>query len=175
MKAKMILTAIFASAVLFAAGCGGSSGGAQTNAPASSQASAQKAAAPGFTLKEAAGPERTVQPGDGKVYVINFWATWCPPCRSEMPELNTFAQKHKEKVQFYGVNLQEEGDKVQGFLKDNGYTMPVLLDQEGKAATLYKVRVIPTTVILDEKGNILQRHEGVITAQQLETLLKGKL
>ena len=117
----------------------------------------QKAAAPGFTLKEPAGPERTVQPGDGKVYVINFWATWCPPCRSEMPELNTFAQKHKEKVQFYGVNLQEEGDKVQGFLKDNGYTMPVLLDQEGKAATLYKVRVIPTTVILDEKGNILQR------------------
>ncbi|WP_337470270.1 TlpA disulfide reductase family protein [Acidaminococcus fermentans] len=107
--------------------------------------------------------------------MINFWTTWCPPCRSEMPELNTFAQKHKEKVQFYGVNLQEEGDKVQGFLKDNGYTMPVLLDQEGKAATLYKVRVIPTTVILDEKGNILQRHEGVITAQQLETLLKGKL
>lgn len=60
-------------------------------------------------------------------------------------------------------------------MKDNGYTLPVLLDQEGKAADLYKVRVVPTTVILDEKGNILQRHEGMATAQQLEGFLKGKL
>lgn len=92
-----------------------------------------------------------------------------------MPEMNAFAGKYKDKVTFYAVDLQEEGSKVQAFLKDNGYTLPVLLDQEGKAADLYKVRVVPTTVILDEKGNILQRHEGMSTAQQLEGFLKGKL
>lgn len=176
MKPKMIFTALLMSALLVAAGCGGSSGTAQNNAPAAgSQASAQKAQAPGFALKDMAGTSQTVQPGDGNLYVINFWATWCPPCRSEMPEMNAFARKHKEKVRFYAVNLQEEGAQVQDFLKNNGYTMPVLLDRDGKAATLYKVRVIPTTVILDEKGNILQRHEGVATAQQLEDVLKGKL
>lgn len=175
MKTKMIVSALLTAAVLLASGCGGFSGSSQSNAPASSQASAQKAQAPGFTLKDTAGTSHSVQPGDGNVYVINFWATWCPPCRSEMPEMNTFARKHKEKVRFYAVNLQEEGAQVQDFLKNNGYTMPVLLDRDGKAATLYKVRVIPTTVILDEKGNILQRHEGVSTAQQLEDVLKGKL
>lgn len=175
MKTKMIVSALLTAAVLLASGCGGFSGSSQSNAPASSQASAQKAQAPGFTLKDTAGTSHSVQPGDGNVYVINFWATWCPPCRSEMPEMNTFARKHKEKARFYAVNLQEEGAQVQDFLKNNGYTMPVLLDRDGKAATLYKVRVIPTTVILDEKGNILQRHEGVATAQQLEDVLKGKL
>ena len=175
MKTKMIVSALLTAAVLLTSGCGSFSGSSQSNAPASSQASAQKNQAPGFTLKDTAGTSHSVQPGDGNVYVINFWATWCPPCRSEMPEMNTFARKHKEKVRFYAVNLQEEGAQVQDFLKNNGYTMPVLLDRDGKAATLYKVRVIPTTVILDEKGNILQRHEGVATAQQLEDVLKGKL
>lgn len=176
MKPKLIFSALLLSAVLLAAGCGSASGTSQGSAPAAaSQASAQKVQAPGFTLKDAKGASHSVQPGDGKIYVINFWATWCPPCRNEMPEMNAFAGKYKDKVTFYAVDLQEEGSKVQAFLKDNGYTLPVLLDQEGKAAALYKVRVVPTTVILDEKGNILQRHEGMATAQQLEGFLKGKL
>lgn len=176
MKSKVIFSALLTAAVLFVTGCGGSSGSSQGSAPtAASQASAQKAQAPGFSLKDTAGTSHSIQPGDGKIYVINFWATWCPPCRNEMPEMNAFASKHKDKVTFYAVDLQEESRKVQTFLKDNGYTLPVLLDQEGKAASLYKVRVVPTTVILDEKGNILQRHEGMATAQQLEDFLKGKL
>lgn len=176
MNPKLIFSALLLSFVLLFAGCGSSSGSSQGSAPAAaSQASAQKAQAPGFSLKDTAGASHSIQPGDGKIYVINFWATWCPPCRNEMPEMNAFAGKHKDKVTFYAVDLQEEGGKVQAFLKDNGYTLPVLLDQEGKAAALYKVRVVPTTVILDEKGNVLQRHEGMATAQQLEGFLKGKL
>ena len=176
MNPKLIFSALLLSFVLLFAGCGSSSGSSQGSAPAAaSQASAQKAQAPRFSLQDTAGASHSIQPGDGKIYVINFWATWCPPCRNEMPEMNAFAGKYKDKVTFYAVDLQEEGSKVQAFLKDNGYTLPVLLDQEGKAATLYKVRVVPTTVILDEKGNILQRHEGMATAQQLEGFLKGKL
>ena len=170
----LALIAVIIAAILLLPSCGSRGGKAEADTESTTLVKAGDKA-PDFTVEMFDGTKTSLAELKGKVVLLNFWATWCPPCRSEMPELNTFAQKHKEKVQFYGVNLQEEGDKVQGFLKDNGYTMPVLLDQEGKAATLYKVRVIPTTVILDEKGNILQRHEGVITAQQLETLLKGKL
>ena len=175
MKTKMIVSALLTAAVLLASGCGGFSGSSQSNAPASSQASAQKAQAPGFTLKDTAGTSHSVQPGDGKVYVINFWATWCPPCRAEFPEMDQFAKAHKDRVAFYALNVQESGDKVQGFLQDNGYTLPVLLDRDGRAARLYSVRAIPTTVILDEKGHVLLRQEGMATDRQLEEAPKGRL
>ena len=175
MRSKILISSLLLAAVLFAAGCGGSSGSSGSSAPAPSQASAQKAQAPGFTLKTPDGTSHSVQPGDGRIYVINFWATWCPPCRSEMPEMDAFAAKYKDKITFYGVDLQEDGSKVKAFLKENGYTLPVLLDQDGKAGDLYHVRAIPTTVVLDEKGNVLTRHEGMITARQLEEVLKGKL
>ena len=72
--------------------------------------------------------------------MINFWATWCPPCRAEFPEMDQFAKAHKDRVTFYALNVQESGDKVQSFLQDNGYTLPVLLDRDGRAARLYSVR-----------------------------------
>ena len=108
---------------------------------------------------------------DKKIYVINFWATWCPPCRAEMPELNEFAKKHEGEVTFYAVNLQEPKDAVDKFLKDNGYTMPVLLDLKGEAAEVYKVRAIPTTYVVDKDGTILLKKIGGTTAAELETAL----
>ncbi|MFC2287453.1 MAG: TlpA family protein disulfide reductase [Selenomonas sp.] len=108
---------------------------------------------------------------DKKLYVINFWATWCPPCRAEMPELNEFAKKHEGEVTFYAVNLQEPKDTVDKFLKDNGYTMPVLLDLKGEAADTYKVRAIPTTYVIDRDGKILLKKIGGTTAAELETAL----
>ena len=108
---------------------------------------------------------------DKKLYVINFWATWCPPCRAEMPELNEFAKKHEGEVTFYAVNLQEPKDAVDKFLKDNGYTMPVLLDLKGEAADTYKVRAIPTTYVIDRDGKILLKKIGGTTAAELETAL----
>ena len=108
---------------------------------------------------------------DKKLYVINFWATWCPPCRAEMPELNEFAKKHEGEVTFYAVNLQEPKDTVDKFLKDNGYTMPVLLDLKGEAADAYKVRAIPTTYVIDRDGKILLKKIGGTTAAELETAL----
>lgn len=176
MKHKLFIPVLLTAFTLLLAGCGEKSSGAQGSADSAPQAAtSQQAVAPGFTLKDLTGAEHAVKPGDGKVYVINFWATWCPPCRAEFPEMDKFAKTHKDKVTFYALNVQESGGKVQGFLQDNGYTLPVLLDKDAKAAHLYSVRAIPTTVILDEKGNVLLRHEGMATAQQLEDALKGKL
>ena len=124
---------------------------------------------------DAEGVEGTAPPFnaamDKKLYVINFWATWCPPCRAEMPELNEFAKKHEGEVTFYAVNLQEPKDTVDKFLKDNGYTMPVLLDLKGEAADTYKVRAIPTTYVIDRDGKILLKKIGGTTAAELETAL----
>ncbi len=108
---------------------------------------------------------------DKKLYVINFWATWCPPCRAEMPELNEFAKKHDGEVTFYAINLQEPKETVDKFLKDNGYTMPVLLDLNGEAADIYRVRAIPTTYVIDRDGTILLKKIGGTTAAELETAL----
>ena len=108
---------------------------------------------------------------DKKLYVINFWATWCPPCRAEMPELNEFAKKHAGEVTFYAINRQEPKETVDKFLKDNGYTMPVLLDLKGEAADTYKVRAIPTTYVIDRDGKILLKKIGGTTAAELETAL----
>ena len=100
------------------------------------------------------------------------WATWCPPCRAEMPELNEFAKKHEGEVTFYAVNLQEPKDTVDKFLKDNGFTMPVLLDLKGDAADAYQIRAIPTTYVIDKDGTILLKKIGSATAAELETALK---
>ena len=108
----------------------------------------------------------------GKIAVLNFWATWCPPCRYEMPELETFAVKHGDTIVFAAINLQEPAEKVKQYLEQNKYTMPVLLDKDGTAAAGFSIRAIPTTIVLDQNGVIRYRKSGAVTADELETVLK---
>ena len=75
-------------------------------------------------------------------------------CRAEIPERNEFAKKHAGEVTFYAINLQEPKETVDKFLKDNGYTMPVLLGLNGEAADIYRVRAIPTTYVIDHAAGI---------------------
>ena len=108
---------------------------------------------------------------DHRIYVLNFWATWCPPCQGEMPELNEFAQEHKDEMTFYAVNIQEPASKVFDFLREHDYRMPVLLDGEGKNAETYRVQGIPTTIIIDNEGVIQYRKTGAVTKAELEEKL----
>ena len=120
-----------------------------------------------FTLDNLAGEKVTVgQPG--KITVINFWATWCPPCQEEMPELDQFAKRNQQKINFYAVNLQESSGKVSDFMNKNKYTMPVLLDKEGVVAKQFQVTAIPTTIIVDKNGLIKHRKSGAMTRNELE-------
>lgn len=106
-----------------------------------------------------------------KVLVLNFWATWCPPCREEMPELENFYKNYGEKVQFFGIDQQESADKVSTFLQNNDYTYPVLLDTNGEIGQMFKVNGIPTTVIIDGNGTVIYRKTGGVTADELKTVL----
>lgn len=126
----------------------------------------------GFTLADLEGKQVTVGQA-GKVAIINFWATWCPPCREEMPELDRFAQKHRKSVDFYAINIQEHSDKVSEFLKQSKYTMTVLLDSDGTVAKNFRISAIPTTIVVDKDGVIKFRKSGPMTMNELEEVMKG--
>lgn len=126
----------------------------------------------GFTLTSLDGKPITVG-SSGKVTVINFWATWCPPCREEMPELNKFAKKYQQSLVFYAVDIQEDSDKVAEFITKNNYTMTTLLDNDGTVAKKFRISAIPTTIVIDKDGLIKFRKSGPVTMSELEEVIKG--
>lgn len=126
-------------------------------------------AAPKLVLKDLRDKAVTIDgTADHTIYVLNFWATWCPPCRAELPEIQKFASAKHENVKFYSINMQENPEKIQSFLQENGYDMPVLLDPENKAASDYLVKYIPTTLIVDAKGIVRYQQVGGTTQEKLE-------
>lgn len=126
--------------------------------------------APEFTLNTLDGQAKTIgkQP---TVTVINFWATWCPPCREEMPELNQFYQGHKQAIDFYAINIQEPPAKVNDYIHTNQLVFPVLLDRDGGIAKIFQINAIPTTVVIDKHGIIQYRKAGTVTKSELEAVL----
>ena len=125
-----------------------------------------------FSLESLDGSQVTVgQPG--KITVINFWATWCPPCQEEMPELQIFAQQNQEKVNFYAVNLQESKGKISEFMNKNKYTMTVLLDNDGSVGKKFQVTAIPTTIIVNKHGMVKFRKSGGMTRNELEGIINS--
>ena len=162
------------AAVLAALSAGCSAGTAQTPESVKPAAQTRTAAAPGFRLKQLGAGTVAVSPAqDGALYVLNFWATWCPPCRAELPEIAAFASAHAKDVRFYGIDLDEPEGDVKGFLEKQQLQFPVLLDVGGKVAQQYGVRGIPTTVILNRNGQEVFRKVGGTTSQELEKVLKG--
>ncbi|EKU72036.1 TlpA disulfide reductase family protein [Selenomonas sp. F0473] len=176
MKRIYMAAAAGAMAISLFVGCGGNDTGAaagQAASPQQQEASGKGLTgetAPTFTLKNLAGEDVAVE-AKGKPYVINFWATWCPPCQAEIPDIAAFYASHRDSVDFYAVNLQEEVQPVKGFLADRKADIPVLLDTKGTAAALYGVRAIPTTVVVNAEGKVVYRRTGGVTKEQLEDVV----
>ena len=110
----------------------------------------------------------------GKPVVVNFWASWCPPCKSEMPSFNEISSKYKaNEVAILMVNLtdgqRETMSIAKKFIKDNNYTMKVLFDNESNAAINYDIISIPRTVFIDKDGYIVEDHSGPMTKEELES------
>ena len=99
----------------------------------------------------------------GKVVFLNFWATWCGPCRSEMPSMEALYNRFKDKgFVIFAVNSGEGRDEVVSFMKNNNLTFPAALDSDGKVNGSYGIQAIPTTFLIDREGNIILRLVGSI-------------
>ncbi|GGH78210.1 thiol-disulfide isomerase/thioredoxin [Filimonas zeae] len=112
-------------------------------------------------FKDGAGKAVELSSLKGKVVFINFWATWCPPCRAEMPSINTLYSKFKNNadVVFIMVDVDGKYEKSYSFIKQNGYNFPLYVPASSIPSSMLG-NAIPTTVILNKKGKIAMRHEG---------------
>ena len=132
--------------------------------------------APHFELMTLDGKTAVLDEYAGDVVLINFWATWCPPCKAEMPAINAYYKANQEKgLTVLGVNAQEDRATVRKFIEANGFTFPILLDRVGDVARQFQVNSYPTTIIVDRNGTIQTIHNGLITTEQLETLVTPHL
>jgi peroxiredoxin len=118
--------------------------------------------APDFTLKDLSGRSVQLSSLKGKVVLVNFWATWCPPCREEIPSMVRLNQAMQGKAfQMLAVSIDEGGkDAVASFFKKGGVTLPALLDSDGKVARRYGTTGVPETFVVDAKGVIMKKVIG---------------
>jgi peroxiredoxin len=133
-------------------------------------------AAPDFALFSPEGQEISLSDYEGQVILINWWATWCPPCKAEMPAINAFYESYQaDGFVVLAVNSQEGASTVKDFIQENGFTFPVLLDSQGQVMDRYHVRALPTSFIIDRHGVIQHIQTGEITSQQLEAIVEPLL
>jgi len=127
--------------------------------------------APDFTLERLEGDPVTLSELRGQPVIIDFWATWCPPCEFQVPELNAFYQDHREQVEVLGVSVDTEGPEVvEAWTREKGVEYPILLGDEDLARRFGAVG-FPTLVIVDAQGRIDSRHVGLIERADLEQAL----
>ena len=114
-----------------------------------------------FSLPDVNGQQVTLSDFKGKIVFLNFWTTWCPECRIEMPSMEKLHRKLKGKdFEMIAVNLQEPALRVKDFLKKYPLTFTILLDSKGKIGPQFGIRAVPTTFILDKNGGIIGRALG---------------
>lgn len=125
-----------------------------------------------FTVYTAEGEPVKLSSLPGKPTLINFWATWCPYCLQEFPEMQSAFDAYGDKVNFAMVDAtdgaRETFEKAKSFLEENGYTFPGYYDLDTDALNAYGVYNLPTTILLDAKGTIVFRHAGALTYEILE-------
>lgn len=122
-----------------------------------------------FTLENLEGDNESLSDYRGQVVFLNFWASWCPPCQEEMPDLDQFYADYKDKeFMLIAVNVAEERETVVNYLDQNGFEMPVLFDKDGSLTKKYGVQGIPKTFILNKEGKIIAMKSGAMTYSEME-------
>jgi thiol-disulfide isomerase/thioredoxin len=115
-----------------------------------------------FDLADLAGRRVRLRDLRGQVVLVNFWATWCGPCREEMPALATLARELGPRgLAVLGVNYQEPRAKVEAFAREQGLTFPILLDENGAAGAAAQVFALPTTLVVDRRGRLVGTVLGI--------------
>jgi cytochrome c-type biogenesis protein len=141
-----------------------------------------------FTLTDQYGNEHTLSDYKGKVVFLNFWATWCPPCQKEMPDIEELYQEYntnQDEVIFLGIanpssedypkNSDVSKEEVKSFIEDNGYTFPTLFDETGEILDQYSISAFPTTFMIDKEGNIFGYVPGMMTKDIMVNIINQTL
>jgi peroxiredoxin len=164
---RLILAALVAGAVLVALPF------------AARSAVAPRATAPDFTLRQIEGPNLRLAEQRGSVVLVNFWATWCGPCRVEMPHLNRLYDKYRGAgFVLLGVNIDDDPAAAKALAGKLGLKFPVLLDTDKKVVGAYDLNAMPATVLIDRDGRVRHLHRGyregveATYEQQVRDLLK---
>ena len=119
--------------------------------------------APDFTMLDQEGNEVTLASFFGKPIVLNFWASWCGPCKMEMPELQRFYEQYGEEIHFLLVSVDDSVDSAKAFIEDSGYTFPVYFDTTSLGAYTYGASSIPLTFFIDAEGNLVAYYMGAMS------------
>ena len=131
-----------------------------------------KQAAPDFTVYDADGNAYKLSDFLGKPVILNFWASWCGPCKMEMPDFDEKYQEYGDQVQFLMVNLtdgsQETVETASSFIAEQGYSFPVYFDTEQDGAIAYGVNAVPVTYFIDAEGNLVTYARGALSAENLQ-------
>jgi thiol-disulfide isomerase/thioredoxin len=150
MNLKKLTTTILAVAVLTLPRAGLAGTAARSSSPA-----------PDFTIDARGGKKLSLSQFKGQVVMLNFWATWCGPCRQEMPLLDAMYKKYRPMgFTLVGVNVEPDSKEAQSFLQQVPVTFPIAFDTESKVTKMYKVQGMPSTIIIDRKGNARVVHKG---------------
>ncbi len=141
--------------------------------------------APDMTFNDQNGVSHTLSDYKGKTVFLNFWATWCPPCRAEMPDIQALYEEYGENggdLVILGVANPRDDDhpesndvtveEISAFLEENGYTYPVLMDAAGSSLTDYGISAFPTTFMIDRDGNVYGYVSGGLTREVMEEIIK---
>ena len=127
--------------------------------------------APAFTLASRAGQDVSLAQYRGQVVMINFWASWCGPCRQEMPLLESIYKKYnKMGFTLIGVNVEPDSNAANDWLKATPVSFPILYDRDSKVSKLYDVSGMPSTVIIDRTGKLRVLHRGYKPGDENEYL-----
>lgn len=128
--------------------------------------------APDFHLETIEGEKVKLSDYKGKKVFLNFWATWCPPCKDEMPHMQAFYEEKPDNVEILAVNIEESSSKAGEFAHQYDITFPVLLDKSGAVTEEYDVYTIPTTYVLDEEGTVSQKIVGPMDEPMMKELIR---
>ncbi len=135
-----------------------------------------KTQAPDFTVYDENGVAHKLSDYRGKTVILNFWASWCGPCKSEMPDFNEAYKTYGEEINFLMVNLTdgyaETMESALSFIKESGFSFPVYYDTRSEAAYAYNTSSIPATYFIDSNGNLVTHNIGYLSATALESRIE---
>jgi peroxiredoxin len=132
--------------------------------------------APDFELETLDGETVKLSDLQGKAVLVNFWATWCKPCRDEMPAIQSVYDRYRNQgFEVVGVNIAETPVSVRGFVRQQELDFPIVLDRDRAVTRQYNIGPIPSSVFLDKNGEVVRKHDGQMVEGQIEGYVREAL